>query len=546
MEATFHIVGTVLSSRPAPELIDALVAQVRRERGAVLVKSAQSATFVRFGASDAKLVSMACDAACAPTPVRLRFGFAGGAKENGGSPTAGRSAEGEGLDVSTRVIVQANDLAAAADDGEVLVSPQLAVWMIEAGLPLRSKQVGVPDGRSLPACVVEWVPDTDGRANPAGGRPGALVPAGEGRPRARAAGGLAPLSGGAIPPAAADRASAEDRLAPLPHGADALAQVFQALKAQAEEIARRQGELEARQDAVLGKMTLVDEGSVSARHLDAMEAELVAQVTRVEARLDFIDKLEQRVGNVVSVIADVERRLSAQLHRRGEVESLKVLCDTLLSGLVEAQPRLEAMAGLQERLLPMREEIETLAASAAASERALAAFEARLSEVGLGIRAAEARIDELADRQALLQALKEEVERLREIGERGRADLQHVADRQGELAAMREKVDSLLGRVEETDSRIGQIESRRPMVEEAQASVNHITHLLGDIQLKLELLNEQRVVVEHVGDKLARLDFTVQEAQNTLRALQREREVAERVEQGIRSLRARAGASQAT
>jgi len=30
----------------------------------------------------------------------------------------------------------------------------------------------------------------------------------------------------------------------------------------------------------------------------------------------------------------------------------------------------------------------------------------------------------------------------------------------------------------------------------------------------------------------------VQEAQNTLRALQREREVAERIEQGIRSLRA--------
>jgi hypothetical protein len=33
----------------------------------------------------------------------------------------------------------------------------------------------------------------------------------------------------------------------------------------------------------------------------------------------------------------------------------------------------------------------------------------------------------------------------------------------------------------------------------------------------------------------------VQEAQNTLRALQREREVAERIEQGIKALRARSG-----
>jgi hypothetical protein len=42
-----------------------------------------------------------------------------------------------------------------------------------------------------------------------------------------------------------------------------------------------------------------------------------------------------------------------------------------------------------------------------------------------------------------------------------------------------------------------------------------------------------------VGEKLARLDFTLQEANNTLRALQREREVAERIEQGIKALRTR-------
>jgi hypothetical protein len=35
----------------------------------------------------------------------------------------------------------------------------------------------------------------------------------------------------------------------------------------------------------------------------------------------------------------------------------------------------------------------------------------------------------------------------------------------------------------------------------------------------------------------------VQEAHNTLRALQREREVAERIEQGIKALRARSSAS---
>ena len=76
------------------------------------------------------------------------------------------------------------------------------------------------------------------------------------------------------------------------------------------------------------------------------------------------------------------------------------------------------------------------------------------------------------------------------------------------------------------------------MVEEVQTRANAITNLLDDINVNLEMLGEQRAVIDHVGEKLARLDFMVQEAQNTLRALQREREVAERIEQGIKSLRA--------
>jgi hypothetical protein len=42
--------------------------------------------------------------------------------------------------------------------------------------------------------------------------------------------------------------------------------------------------------------------------------------------------------------------------------------------------------------------------------------------------------------------------------------------------------------------------------------------------------------VDQVGEKLARLEFTLQEANSTLRALQREREAAE---QGNKTLRTR-------
>lgn len=52
---------------------------------------------------------------------------------------------------------------------------------------------------------------------------------------------------------------------------------------------------------------------------------------------------------------------------------------------------------------------------------------------------------------------------------------------------------------------------------------------------------QDRAVIDHVGEKIARLDLLMQKAQNTLRALQREREATGRIKQGIKALRADSG-----
>ena len=49
----------------------------------------------------------------------------------------------------------------------------------------------------------------------------------------------------------------------------------------------------------------------------------------------------------------------------------------------------------------------------------------------------------------------------------------------------------------------------------------------------------QRAQIEYVSDQVARLEFSVQQSQNTIRALHHERERAERVEEAIRQLRTR-------
>ena len=68
-----------------------------------------------------------------------------------------------------------------------------------------------------------------------------------------------------------------------------------------------------------------------------------------------------------------------------------------------------------------------------------------------------------------------------------------------------------------------------------------ISNLLGDVRVNLESVSGQKAVVDHIVDRLAKLEFVMVEAQNTLRMLNQERELAERIEQSIKQLRGRAG-----
>jgi hypothetical protein len=59
------------------------------------------------------------------------------------------------------------------------------------------------------------------------------------------------------------------------------------------------------------------------------------------------------------------------------------------------------------------------------------------------------------------------------------------------------------------------------------------------MRLNLDAIAEQKGKLDHVTSRLAHLDFTLQEAQSTIRTLQHERELAEHVERSIAELRAR-------
>ncbi len=259
-------------------------------------------------------------------------------------------------------------------------------------------------------------------------------------------------------------------------------------------------------------------------------AELVAQSKTLASETSERLKQVQAVGDELGRAAAIKEELLTELAR-------------VQARQRDAVTQTEAAEDQLKRAETMVKQLEQRRTQLAFSEKKITTFELRLTDLTRATEGVEQKIKLIAEKESLVQAVKAEVESVHKISSRSKADLQFVTDHRAEVTDLRGKVEDLLGRVSDTDTRIADIESRRKMVEEVQTRANAITNLLDDINVNLEMLGEQRAVIDHVGEKLARLDFMVQEAQNTLRALQREREVAERIEQGIKSLRARTGES---
>ena len=72
-----------------------------------------------------------------------------------------------------------------------------------------------------------------------------------------------------------------------------------------------------------------------------------------------------------------------------------------------------------------------------------------------------------------------------------------------------------------------------------QLKTNVIVNMLEDVRLNMETLGEHKALMDHVMANVNRLGEMLQESQSTLRALQTERELAERIERGNKQLRAK-------
>ena len=403
-------------------------------------------------------------------------------------------------------------------------------------------------------------------------------------------------------------------------------------------------QFETKVEALTTQIVSAETSAAKTTSVAAAVDDLAATLAALEPRTKIVEDLEGRLNALNALSSDVDRRLGEQLGARGELESLKVVCEGLAAQVADAQQKLSvvnaarmelepaidrlavlrqdldharaALQGLQRdddtlaaqdrRMTELSEACRALSHEAAQrletvhgihqeldkagalreqlvgelaeiqkqqrdtfahieaaddqftrldalwkkldqrrsqlteAEQALGQVDGRMEELHRLSDAMDRKIQGIAEREHVVEAVRRGIEGVHALGQKSQADLDAISERRAEIARATSEMERLRDSLAATQERIVAIENRRQLVDDVQRKADTIMNILGDVQITLDSVGEQKAMVDHVFTELARIEYLVQEARGTMRALQTERDVAQRIVENVRQIHARA------
>ena len=249
---------------------------------------------------------------------------------------------------------------------------------------------------------------------------------------------------------------------------------------------RQMPDLDARMNAIANKLTIVDEGTQKAAALATTSGDLEQQMARIAAQQQRVDLVEGRLNALHELSRTVDGQIADQVGRSGEIEALRNLCDGLSIQVTDEQHKLEAVAALQHKLLPMGTQLTALSQQLEAEQKQFK--EARKSEEEIreqGRRLAELHSslrDVASDVEACLkqvQGLGEELGRSTAIRDELLEEIGRVQFRQREGGANLLASEDQLQRVDATTK---QLEHRRSKLAFGEKKISQFEGRLSDLK----------------------------------------------------------------
>jgi DNA repair exonuclease SbcCD ATPase subunit len=277
-------------------------------------------------------------------------------------------------------------------------------------------------------------------------------------------------------------------------------QAIQALGERMTAISTQAPKLEAKVDAVLDKMSRVENAAQQATVLNEFMSALDGQVSRLETRASLVEKVESRLNGLNTLSTEIDRRLQQQLERHTDFELLQNASEGIVAQISNAHHKLEALDAFHARFLPLIEQVRALQTDIDSTrtqleqikpdEAAVTEQARRFAEL---LAASRVLGTELTDRQHDMQALSEEVTRLENLRMLLENQLEQVRDRQSETVDHIAACEAQLARAERM---FNQLEERRVQITIAEKKLVTIEARLSDIRQVSSDLDRSHEIIE--------------------------------------------------
>ena len=294
--------------------------------------------------------------------------------------------------------------------------------------------------------------------------------------------------------------------------------------------------------------------------LDSLDGRLVGALERVDRSETLGAQLEDSEGRLRSISGQLDtlgqsveqdRERLDQLHRDSEV------LERMAADLVEQRLALaEAQQATEQRTESMQSQLEDLEQREEAltgRQSALGDFESRMTDFEGKLKALDTeskeldrRMDTLGSRQALVQRLKQQVERLLAATEEGQQQVAALSAAEGRVDDVRVDLERVSRRSADIEQDLERLAGKLPIVEEAEQRIDALHHVLGDVNVHLEAFQGQKTLIDNLAKKLSQLELENRRAEATLQQLREGRSLASQVQHGIQSLRSRPAPNEAS
>src|SRR5262245_18675392 len=262
-----------------------------------------------------------------------------------------------------------------------------------------------------------------------------------------------------------------------------------------------------------------------------------------ERRLAGLGEAAVALGAEIATRIETVGALQAELATAGSVKDklyddfaqLQALQRAASSAAGQCEEQMEQIADRARQIEDHRVRLATI-------ERAIATLGSRHIELDQLANSVDAKVGALAERDRIVDAVRQELDTIHEVSKKTQADLAAIAARRAEIAEGRADMERLAAALADTGQKIAEVERRGSAVDEVHRKADAVAHLLQDVRITLDTIGEQKAMIDYVSEMLSKVDDVISEARGTMKALQAERKLAQRIAENVRSIHARAGA----